>query len=245
MYFSLQRNVTVGDTRKLLRLLQDSGHQVKLLRRSEGGICFLIDGKDIGKDLRFHGHGTPQQTFEINDNDSWDSIWLHYTPGLEEFDQENVIWADYRNRTCKEEHAFTKQEEQAIKDAIINAFGVLEHKIRNDGRRPQECDSRRDINLHFGFDYNNAVINHTKQHPTFPEERMFFCFACHFWRPDYNFEWKCKLRGYLSELESMSDHVLGHFAMDHAPCCDNCVLVRCHKSKSNKNKRTPKRKKIN
>jgi hypothetical protein len=240
LHFSLQRPVKTRDMTTLLDLLKGAGHDVSLLNRCEGGICFLVDGKDIGKDVRFHVGS--QRTSKIYADTDPDKVWLSYTDGLEEYDTANSGWFNMNNRRG-DSKKFTPQETEDIECAVIEAFGVLMHTIRNEGRKVEKSDSPRDVNLHFGFDYEEAVKVYVRPDSDFSEERTFHCFKCKVWKNDFSFTWSCN-EGYDPELETESDNVLGRFVFRNEPCCVCCLHSMAFRSRQDVKKHIPKRRKL-
>jgi len=196
------------------------GHNVTLLDRSEGGICFLVDGQDVGKDVRFYMK-LGKQPFRIREDFDKDLVWLSYKEGRKEYDHENAGWVVLKDRR-RDGTGFTPQEVRDVERALRDAFGVSMHTIRNQGRRVRESDPSRDVNLHCGFDYNGAMKAHTRPDPMFPEEHTFNCFLCDKWKTECHFA-RSSSAFYDPQLESLSDYLLARFVFRDDPTCDICT----------------------
>ena len=206
--------------RTFRHLLIAMGHDVTLLNRSEGGICFLVDGKDVGKDVRFRMH-LGKRTFKIGDDFDTDLVWLTHKTGRKEYDHDNAGWVDLTDRRANGT-GFTHKEVQDVERAMVDALGVSMHAIRNQGRRVQESDPSRDVNLHRGFDYNDAMKSHTRPDPLDAEEKTFYCFLCNEWKPERDFA-QSSSGFYDQQLESHSDYLLARFVFRDDPNCDMCT----------------------
>lgn len=215
LWFSFQRDVQDSDFNALLALLRGDGHDVAPLDRSEGGICFLVDGKDAGKDIRFYHDD--DDNLHYKDGVFVGDVWKHYIGP--DWIESNKLRVGGRN--CGGiGSSFTPGELASIRAHVVTALGVAENIIRTEKRGVRPDDRREHVRRYFHFDKMDALEMWTipsSRWPDVEEERLFKCWKCHKDKGVHEFEernW---------HPDTAFENLLGRYALNGAvQWCRNC-----------------------
>ena len=217
LYFSLQRKVTGSDFNRLLSLLKERGHDVAPLKRCEGGICFLVDGKDVGKDIRFSARGWTPLTH--TDGAFTNDVWGPDEYTAPEWKSENRLCVQNLDRGPLS--ALTSSEIADVRADVVTALGVAENTIETENRGIEASDTPELVRRFLNFDRAEAVAAWTipsEEWPGAEKERLFKCWNCNTRLPEFYFT--------LDSVEHTTSFecVLARYAFKSPPWCDHCEL---------------------
>lgn len=219
LHFARGRTICFKDFATLKGLLKARGYDVAALNRHGGGIAFLANGKDVGKDIRFRNYHQRHELPRAVDGEfsgDLSKIWIKAIQPI--WDDDNRFYVDTRGD-------FTPQELLNIRADIVTALGAVENVIATENRGILPSDSVEVIRLFLGFDRDEAIKKWTIPHPEWSEEseRLFKCWKCMTPLPTYYFD--LGSTGGSSRYQNMTDmetllwryEVYGHISW-----CNNC-----------------------
>lgn len=218
--FALTRSIRLRDIVAFCDFLGDSGHDVSLLKRAQGGIDFSYQqsgGKDIrwpkfenvGVDADGCGFVKPLST-----------IACEYEEGMPLWHPENSIGMRLKELGG---NSFSEQEKCDIRRGMVNCLGVTDNVIYNrDENRFKilQTDGARDVDLFVEYDREKEATTWTVPCPNYGdcyEERLFKCWRCAVYRKEFEFEPRSDGNGFYSVLED--------YVNSYVTCCDVCVRV--------------------
>jgi hypothetical protein len=222
----LSRDIVKSDLIKCQEILVKQGYHVCDLDRCEGGICFLVDGKDIGKDVRFihcdwldnYRSCTHQSILVPFQNDD-ENPWTH----------DNMLTLKFRDHP---NNTFTIQEVKDVVNIVTQVFSATADTIYNDIQcgltkelQIQNINSFSDesFNIYVGYDLKLAIEIHTIPCDRWPDihaERLFQCWKCNNRRPWFHFT---PGTGFVPQSKSFIE-VLDRCQFNFAPCCNDCTV---------------------
>lgn len=220
LYFARTRPIVFQDFATLKSLLAARGYSVAALDRVEGGIAFLTDGEDVGKDLRFHMFGSKTYLPRAVDGefvDDLSQVWAKSKQPVWHID--NVFFVRAKGE-------FTDQELMDVRADVVTALGAADNVIANEGRSILPEDSVENTRLFLNFDRATAIKKWTLPEPDFPDkesERLFKCWKCLELYPHWHFriseQFLCDEYNGMTDFETLLSR---YEVYGHIPWCDNC-----------------------
>ena len=243
--FALTRSVTLRNIVELRDFLRDSGHNVSLLKRAQGGVDFSSQqsgGKDIRWPRRFENIG-----IAIGVADEYEfvkplsTIACEYEQGMPSWHPENSIEVRMKELGGK---SFSEKEKCDFCRGMVNCLGVMDSEIYNRSEhrfKILESDKRREVNLFLEYDGEKETRTWTIQCPDYEDchdERLFKCWRCQLYQKEWEFD---------SERIEISHErfyaVLETYVNSYVTCCTSCVrdLTMCKAPAPHDDMPAPKR----